>query len=391
MVGERLNVGRPNVGRSTLNALTFTLQRLYMLTYISMHEIPWALAPLAIAAGPIYGAAVRLKNTLYESSILRSDRLQSPVISIGNITTGGAGKTPLVIYTAKKIKETGFVPAILSRGYGRPDPGIERVIPPGESVKFTAPDMGDEPALIRRHVPEAWFGISKKRYAAGRRIEQATGKPVFILDDGFQHRKLHRDLDIVVIDSSQPLFSNHIFPRGTLREPIAGLHRSQAIILNGARRSGVSDPVRFVLEEPQLQDKLFYCDQTIERLVPFNRWKEEDDSATNFPYPDHAFLTAALGNPERFHADVQEMGIQVCGALFFRDHYNMRPEDWRRCAEMARQCSADAILVTEKDAVKISEHPDFPLLVCVQTTRFSDEKAFVKLLRQGIDGSLNGI
>jgi tetraacyldisaccharide 4'-kinase len=374
-----------------LNVLTFTLHRLYMLIYTSMHKIPQALVPLAIATGPIYGTAVRLKNTLYESSILRSDRLQSPVISIGNITTGGAGKTPLVIYTAKKIIESGLIPAILSRGYGRPDPGIERVISPGESVKSPFPDMGDEPALIRRHVPGAWFGISKNRYAAGRRIEQATGKPVFILDDGFQHRKLHRDLDVVVIDSSQPLLSNHIFPRGTLREPIAGLHRSQAIILNGARRSGTSDPVRFAQAEPRLQKKLFYCEQTIEGFVPFNMWKEGSNPATNFPYPDHAFLTAALGNPERFHADVQEMGVQVCGTLFFKDHYNMRPEDWYRCVEMARQASADAILVTEKDAVKISEPPDFPLLVCVQTTKFSDPEAFEELLHQGINRSLYGI
>ena len=360
-----------------------------MLIYASMHKIPRALAPFAIAAGPVYEAAVRLKNTFYESSILRSDRLQSPVISIGNITTGGAGKTPLVIYTAKKIKESGFVPAILSRGYGRPDPGTERVISPGESVKSPVPEMGDEPALIRRHVPEAWFGISKNRYAAGRRIEQRTGKTVFILDDGFQHRKLHRDLDIVVIDSSQPLLSNRIFPRGTLREPIAGLHRSQAIILNCSRESGTSDPVRFVLEEPRFQKKLFYCEQTIERLVPFNMWKEENSPAVNFPFPSLAFLAAALGNPQRFHADVRKMGIQVCGILFFKDHYNMQPEDWSRCVEIARQASADAILVTEKDAVKISEPPDFPILVCVQATKFSDPAAFEELLHQGINGSLH--
>jgi tetraacyldisaccharide 4'-kinase len=183
-----------------------------MLIYPSMHRIPRGLAPLSFIAGPVYEAVVRVRNNLYESSILRHRRLQSPVISIGNITTGGAGKTPLVIFTAKKIKESGFIPAILSRGYGRPDPGIERIISPGDSIKFPARQMGDEPALIRRHVPEAWFGISKNRYTAGGRIAQQAGNPVFILDDGFQHRKLQRDLDIVVIDSSQPLKQIRIYP-----------------------------------------------------------------------------------------------------------------------------------------------------------------------------------
>lgn len=354
-----------------------------------MQKIPLSLAPFTIVAGQIYGAAVRLRNTLYESSILRRNRLQRPVISIGNITTGGAGKTPLVIFTAKKILEMNLIPAILSRGYGRPHPGIERVIPPEESIKSPVLHMGDESALIRRHVPEAWFGISKNRHAAGGMIERKAGKPIFILDDGFQHRKLHRDLDIVVIDSSQPLKQNRIFPRGTLREPVSGLRRSHAIVLNGARESDIADPGQFALEELHCREKLFHCSQTIEKLIPFDIWMGPNDPITSFPRPDSAFLTAALGNPERFHGDVLKLGIRVCGTRFFKDHYSLRPEDWNSCVETARKDSADAIIVTEKDAIKLTEPPDFPLLVAVQTTQFSDEKAFVELLHQGIDASLH--
>jgi len=148
------------------------------------------------------------------------------------MTTGGTGKTPLAIYTAKKISELGWTPIILSRGYGRPGSGIERIVSPGEPIKHPVPSMGDEPALIRRHVPEAWFGISTDRYSVGKMIETRAAKAVFILDDGFQHRKLYRDLDLVIIDPIQTLKSNRMLPRGTLREPVSGLRRSHAIILN---------------------------------------------------------------------------------------------------------------------------------------------------------------
>lgn len=353
-----------------------------------MHRIPRGLAPLAFIAGPIYEAAVRFRNTLYESSILQKQLLKSPVVSIGNITTGGTGKTPLVIYTANKITELGFIPAILSRGYGRPNPGTTRIISPGKSMDSPVSHMGDEPALIRRHVPEAWFGISKDRYSAGSIIEERTDRVVFILDDGFQHRHLHRDLDIVVIDPIQQLKSNHIFPRGTLREPVSGLHRSHAIILNGIRNSDNVDSARAAIEALHLQEKLFYCEQSIERLIPFDIWKHADNPTTEFSKPESAFVTAALGNPERFHRDILNLGVRVCGTLFFKDHYRLKSVDWALCVRKARKASADAILVSEKDAIKILKPPDFPLLVAMQTTRFPLEKAFTELLHQGINASL---
>ena len=354
-----------------------------------MHRIPRGVAPLAVIAEPVYGAFVRLRNVLYESSLLQQRCLKSPVISIGNITTGGTGKTPLVIHTAKKIAEMGFTPAILSRGYGRPDPGIMRIVSPGESVDSPVSCMGDEPALIRRYVPEAWFGISKNRYSAGSIIEEQVDNPIFVLDDGFQHRTLHRDLDIVLIDPIQPLKSNRILPRGTLREPISGLRRGHLIIINSPADKKTGDPVQSVFEKLRLTEKLLYCEQIIEKLVPFELWEKAAVEKPNPSPPESVFLTAALGNPQRFHADVLNLGIRVCGTCFYRDHYRLQPGDWVRCAEMARKASANAILMTEKDAIKISEPPDFQLLVSVQVTRFPDEKLFTELLCRGIDTSLH--
>ncbi|MBN2241646.1 MAG: tetraacyldisaccharide 4'-kinase [Acidobacteria bacterium] len=354
-----------------------------MLMYFPMYRIPRALVPLAAIVGPVYEAVVRSRNVLYDSSVFRRSRLRSPVISIGNVTTGGTGKTPLAIFTAKKIAGMGFTPAILSRGFGRSDPGAARIIPPGEPIRFPASCLGDEPALVRRHVPQAWLGLSRDRYAAGSRIERQTGNLVFILDDGFQHRKVHRDLDIVVIDPSQPLENNSIFPRGTLREPLSGLLRSHAIVLNRTRESGSpAGPEKAVFEQLHLAGKVLCCEQYIDKMIPFGIWREPDKPAPSLPVPESVFLAAALGNPERFRTDVLKLGVRVRGSLFFRDHYKLQPEDWARCVDGARRSAADAILVTEKDAVKISPPPDFPLLVAVQTTRFRDDEAFLALLRR---------
>lgn len=348
-----------------------------------MHTIPRALAPLTFIAGLVYNVSVNIRNSLYDASVLTQRRLNNPVISIGNITAGGTGKTPLVIFTARKFVELGFIPVILSRGYGRSDPGACLIIPPGKHIRSPARELGDEPALIRFHVPEAWFGISKDRFSTGSRIEQTGGRMVFILDDGFQHRKLHRDLDIVVIDSSQPLGSNRLLPGGTLREPLSGLTRCDAVIINNAQDSERTvDSVSSQTLCLQSEAALFHCEQFIEKLIPFASWNKPEKAESYNPSIKSAFLVAALGNPSRFQNDVLKLGIRVSGSRFFKDHYRLRPQQWQDCVHSARETGAEAIITSEKDAVKVSEPPDFPLLVSVQTTRFINEDAFMEILRR---------
>jgi len=348
-----------------------------------MHTIPRVLAPIASITSLAYSASVRIRNSLYDRSILFRQQLRNPVISIGNITTGGTGKTPLVIFTAKKFVEMGHIPVILSRGYGRSNPRVSRIVPPGKHIQSPAHELGDESALIRRHVPEAWFGISKNRFSVGSQIEQNGGKMVFILDDGFQHRKLRRDCDIVVIDSSQPLGSNRLLPGGTLREPLAGLFRSNAIIINNARHSGTNvDSVLPDIHSLELEAGLFHCEQTIEKLIPFTSWNNCEGPESYNLSMESAFLVAALGNPLRFQRDILNLGIRISGSSFYKDHHRIRPPEWRDCVRNAQKTGADMIIISEKDAIKVSEPPDFPVLVSVQTTRFIKEDGFMKLLRR---------
>jgi tetraacyldisaccharide 4'-kinase len=350
-----------------------------------MHRIPPALAPLVSIPGLAFEALVRVRNRLYASSLLTQYRLPAPVISVGNITMGGTGKTPLVIYLAQTLLKSGFKPVILTRGYGRQAPNESIILAPGQLAPNSALTLGDEPALIRRHVPEAWIGISKNRLITGQEIGKQVKHPVFILDDGFQHRRLYRDLDIVIIDSSQPLKTNRMFPRGTMREPLSELRRCHIAMINGAVDKVKSDPIAAEIHDCHEQGQIFYCAQSIRTLLPFSSWNEGLTDHSAGARIQSAYLVAAVGNPERFKRDIRQLGIEVRGTGFFADHYWLKPKDWQACAETARSQSVDAIVITEKDAVKLSQPPDFPLQVAVQATEVFNPSALEQALKNSIE------
>jgi len=348
-----------------------------------MRKIPAALAPVIYLPGLAYEAIVRARNGLYAASLLPQKRLKSPVLSVGNIAMGGTGKTPLVLYIVQMLLRLGYHPAVLTRGYGRIEPDQVRILSPGDAVPSPARILGDEPALIRRRAPEAFLGIASNRFLAGELIERRLQRPVFVLDDGFQHQRLQRDLDIVLVDGSQSLRAGRMFPRGILREPLSGLRRCDVVLINNA---GDDATARRVIEEVRLYHPtaaLFTCMQKIRALVPLSAWAAEN--GTDSAIPPSAFLVAALGNPERFEQDVQRLGIQIRGSKFFRDHAWLTPRDWADCIEQARRKKADAIILTEKDAIKLPEPPEFPLLVAVQSTDITDAGGFERVLKRCIE------
>lgn len=346
------------------------------------------LAPIALVPSLLFESLVRMRNGLYSAALLPQRRLERPVISVGNITLGGAGKTPFVIYTAQTLLKLGITPVVLSRGYGRRLPNELHILPPGSELAFPASKLGDEPALIRRRAPDAWMGISKDRFAVGSKISQRQTRMVFILDDGFQHRRLQRNLDIVIIDRSQPLKSNRIFPRGTLREPLSGLRRCHVIVLNGRHEEGLNDPLEADIRNLHPDAKIFHCEQKIESMIPFSSWKETGGQSAPARNVGSAYLVAALGNPERFRQDVLRLGIEVRGTRFFADHFKLKHKDWLDCSDEANRRAADAMITTEKDAIKISRPPDFPLLVSVQSTEMSESEAFELVLKDSLQEQL---
>jgi len=358
-----------------------------VLIWLPMQRNSPAIAPILFIPGLLYEALVRARNGLYASHVLRRQRLPAPVISVGNITMGGTGKTPLVLYISKMLAAQGYRPAILTRGYKRAAPNETLILPAGQSVLSAAGILGDEPAVMRRHVPFAWMGISRNRFLAGSRISAKLNQPVFVLDDGFQHRRLCRDLDIVILDCGQPLQSNRVFPRGTLREPLSGLRRCHAIVLNNLHRAGAEVPILETVARFATKASIFRCHQSIESLVPFPAWSELQLGGTS-QAPRSSFLVAAIGNPERFEQDIRRLGIEIVGKKFFPDHYWLSPQDWQACIGDARGANAEAMVTTEKDAVKILHPPDFPLVVSVQATAISDAPAFDRMLRQCAESGL---
>ncbi|MBN1566533.1 MAG: tetraacyldisaccharide 4'-kinase [Acidobacteria bacterium] len=352
-----------------------------------MHRIPAGLAPLLFIPGLAFEALLRARCALYSYGLLTKRRLAAPVISIGNITMGGSGKTPLVIHVAQILEKLGHTPAILSRGYGRVEAGSSRIVAPTDTIPSPAIVLGDEPALIRRHVPSAYLGISRNRFLAGSLLAEKMKRTVFILDDGFQHLRLHRDLDIVIVDGSQPLASNRVFPRGTLREPLSHLRRCQAVVINESCGEEKSGGIIEEIRQYHSTAAVFRCRQKINYFVPFSAWKEgRTDACLKKTVSQPAYLAAALGNPERFERDIRGLGIPVRGKKFFRDHHRLKPGDWERCIDEARGLGAEAIIVTEKDAVKTSDPPEFSLLVSIQATEISDAKEFELMLKKCIEG-----
>lgn len=350
-----------------------------------------SLAPLPFLSLPalLYETAVRIRNHLYDRGALRTHRLPSPVISIGNITMGGTGKTPMAVHVARTLVKDGVQVAILTRGYGRTHPHKTIILPPNCAEVPDARILGDEPAVLRRNLPFAWMGISKNRFRAGQTIAERSGPTVFVLDDGFQHRRLHRDLNILIIDAHQPLARNHVIPRGTLREPLCALRRAHIVMLNGNPEESSEKPLIEALRRFAPEASLFRCVQQIESMVRLDSWKKGP------PYSDScmvrsAYLVAAVGNPSRFLRDVLGFGTKVVGHRFFRDHHWPSIQEWTRCVREARNLNAEAIVTTEKDAVKIAGSLDFPILVAIQSTEIHNPVLFGERLKECIGPCLRG-
>jgi tetraacyldisaccharide 4'-kinase len=342
------------------------------------------LAPLLLLPGILNETGVRLRNALYDFGRITPSRVEAPVLSIGNLTLGGSGKTPLAIHVAEMLQKSGATSALLSRGYGRTSSARPLVLAPGE--RLDAPDrwLGDEPALVRRRLPSLWLGISANRLAAAQEILRRCRNPVFLLDDGFQHRRFHRDLDIIVLDRTQNLLRGRIFPRGILREPISGISRADVVMIHETSGADCREDLERVVQGLAPAAKIFHCTQPVESLMPYEEWL----SGRSLP-PDRiasaCFLVAAIGNPARFESAVRNREIRVVGRRFFRDHYRMGTSDWRSCAAEAAHLGAEAIIITEKDAIKMADRPDFPVLVAIQKTVVEDQGEFEKLLRRTLE------
>jgi tetraacyldisaccharide 4'-kinase len=308
----------------------------------------WTLRALAFP----YAAAIRLRNGLYDRGWLVQRRLPCRVISIGNLTVGGTGKTPLVIWTVEQLMAKGLRVAVLSRGYRRQYSSRYVLVSDGRGTRVGPDEAGDEPFLIARRCPGAVVAVGADRYRLGRWVLERCEIDCIVLDDGFQHRGLHRDLDLLLIDATDPQGLRALLPAGRLREPLSSAGRATALIVTRADQVQDIRPVVAPIME-STRDGLepilvrFVPDECVEvgSGVPKSRAELSGRKV---------FLFSGIANPSGFRQSVDELGVEVVGEMGFPDHHRYSAHHLAEMRRRAQQVGADCLLTTEKDAVKIA-------------------------------------
>jgi tetraacyldisaccharide 4'-kinase len=307
---------------------------------------------------PVYATAVAAKNAAYERGWAEAKRLRWPVVSVGNLSVGGSGKTPVVIRLAQLLRADGVVVDVLSRGYGRSGVGVERVDSAGDAARY-----GDEPLLIAR-TAEVPVYVGASRYEAGLLAERDTaGEGIHLLDDGFQRRKLARDMDIVVLHASD--LEEGLLPAGRLREPLSALKRAHVMVLREEDR-GLEAELRRrgIAVEVWIQSR---------RLVvePMGR----------------AVAFCGIARAEEFFDGLRAQGVEVAATRALGDHQRYSQAELERLAGMLRKHKAECFVTTEKDLARMA--PDqrkwletvAPMHVARLEVRFENEAAVVRQLR----------
>ena len=309
--------------------------------------LPWLAVGWPLARAWEWGARRRKRR-----DGARRRRLDVPVISVGNLTMGGTGKTPCVLWLAELLNQRGHRPGILTRGYGRTSPHEYVTVPPGGTVAVQL--SGDEPQIFIRS-GLAGVGIGADRFEAGTRLLREIGAGVLLLDDGFQHWKLARNMDLVLIDGLDPFGGGDVFPLGRLREPVDGLARADAVVIT---RSGHSDLAPAIEHEVRRWNRRA---PVFRATVEPHAWVEHSTGRRlqSAPIPfARAGVFCGLGNPEAFRRTLQSMGVDVAEWIDFDDHHRYRPRELRHIAQQMASRGSTALVTTEKDAVNLCEACD---------------------------------
>jgi len=320
---------------------------------------PW-LRLLLWPASILYGDLARLRARLYAQGTLKTKRLSTPVISVGNLTVGGTGKTPMVIFLAERFLAQGQRVCILTRGYKGAAGTSDEI----ELMKFRLQDR-------------VMFGVGPDRYETGRQLE-SKGVDIFLLDDGFQHLPLFRDVNILLMDASQPLARESLLPAGNLREPVSAMDRADLLVITRLEAS----PATLATIE-KLQDYPVFS--AVTRLLGFRRLGQgiallslNDIGAGPF----YAFC--GIGNPKAFFHDLKTWNVPVSQTSEFPDHHHYDQRDATELEQAARISGAMAFVTTEKDAQNLSglSFSELPVFIAVIEMELPQQDAFFGFIHQ---------
>ena len=359
------------------------------------------LARLALTAPTIlYRSGVAARNWLFDAGMLRRARLPVPVISVGNITVGGTGKTPLVSEIVRHLSGRALRAAVLTRGYGRqrrgrgagpivlrsgPGPGVSGGAVLLDPSTADSRVTGDEPLMLARQNPGVPIVIGTDRRETGRLAVEQLGAQAVLLDDGFQHRWLARDLDIVVLDSYDPFGHFRLLPSGRLREPLSSLGRADVLVVTRAPTGDPLQTLQDVVRRHNAGAPCFRASQRPVSLVPISGGAEIATSSLAGK-PVAAFC--GIGNPESFRSGLLALDAPVVRFDAFRDHFSYTIGDVTRLLALARRAGAACLVTTEKDATRIDGAAlepappgrALPILVLRIRCEIEEGEAFFKLL-----------
>ncbi len=301
------------------------------------------------AAAAAYRVGVTARRWSFDARLRGTRRLPVPVICVGNLTTGGTGKTPATIAVVQRLRSQGLAVGVILRGYGREGGGIEIAADPaGHRAPWQR--VGDEAALLAERLPRVPVLVGADRFRAGQEALGRFPLDVLVLDDGFQHRQLHRNLDLVMVDATDPLGGGHLLPRGRLREPPDALRRASALLLSR------SDQVK---DQGQVRRLLLRAAPGVPQILTRHRPARLTDlegpgsHAPGLVRGRRVLAVSGIARPAAFHDTLSSLGATLAGRLPFPDHHPYRPADLEAIIRAADAARAEWIVTTEKDAIRL--------------------------------------
>ncbi|HNZ65382.1 MAG TPA: tetraacyldisaccharide 4'-kinase [Smithella sp.] len=298
---------------------------------------------------------VYFRNWLYDYKILKEARLACPVISVGNITVGGTGKTPCVILLARMLQEKGFKPAVISRGYGGRKTGPANVVSDGHNILLDSEIAGDEPVLLAHRLKGVPVITGAKRTITGKTAIEKFGADVLLCDDAMQHRQIFRDVNLVLLDSKAIKGNHHVLPRGKLREPIKGIRRASAVLFTRADETTKTDEtlIRLIHRE---KIPVFKSIHRIEDMLSGDEKTQKPASALE---GKTVYAFCGIANPDSFKKTLLNAKIHLIALDVFQDHHPYREQELAKIRSNFVQSGADYLMTTEKDAMRLQKYPDF--------------------------------